>query len=76
MFLSAWRKTHLYSVKLKQEHERRGSSRIRFDSAPETMAGKQALHKSIHSRLQLFPKNSLIQHSYSMNAFVIFYFLQ
>ena len=39
---------------LKQQHDRRGSGWIRCDSAPETMAGKQALHKSLHSHLQFF----------------------
>lgn len=47
-------RTHLHAANLKQEHDERGSSRIRFDSAPETIAGKQALHKSLHSHLQLF----------------------
>lgn len=47
-------RTDLHAAISKREHDRRGSSRIRFDSAPETMTGKQALHKSLHSHLQLF----------------------
>lgn len=53
-FQHLWSKTHLHAANLKQEHDKRGSNWIRFASAPETMAGKQTLHKSLHSHLQLF----------------------
>lgn len=72
-----WSGTHLHAANLKQEHDRRGSRWIRSDSAPETMAGKQALHKSLHSHLQLFARGKrilLIQRSRWRDTFCYFLF--
>lgn len=50
---------------LKLGPDRRGSSWIRCDRPHETLAGKQTLHKSLHSHLQLFTVDTVKEHANS-----------